>query len=146
MSFNGILKKKSYRVVNLMSDGECDEGSNWEAILFAAHHGLSNLVNIIDYNKLQSIYSIEKTLSLEPLCEKWQSFGWNVIEINGHDHDEISASIDSAFKSRTKPTCIIANTVKCKGVSFMENNSLWHYRSPQGDEYKSALEEINKEK
>ena len=146
MSFNGILKKKSYRVVNLMSDGECDEGSNWEAILFAAHHDLSNLVNIIDYNKLQSIYSIEKTLSLEPLCEKWQSFGWNVIEINGHDHDEISASIDSAFKSRTKPTCIIANTVKGKGVSFMENNSLWHYRSPQGDEYKSALEEINKEK
>jgi len=125
-----------------MSDGECDEGSNWEAVLFAAHHELDNLVVIIDRNKLQSINSTEDTLSLEPFAKKWMAFNWNVVEIDGHDHQEIF----NACRSQPSggPLCIIANTIKGKGVSFMENNVLWHYRSPKGDEYNAAMIELEK--
>lgn len=138
----GKLNRKRYKVVNLMSDGECDEGSNWEAILFASHHRLANLVNIVDYNKLQSIHSTEKTLALEPFAMKWNAFGWKVLEIDGHNHSEIEDAVSIAFSAKDRPTCIIAHTVKGKGVSFMENNSLWHYRSPQGTEYDNAIQEI----
>ena len=121
-----------------MSDGECDEGSNWEAALFASHHKLSNLVNIVDYNKLQSLDTTESTLALEPFKDKWDSFGWNTLEINGHCHEEIFSVLTSVSKD---PTCIIAHTTKGKGVSFMENSVLWHYRSPQGEEFKKAISE-----
>lgn len=144
MSYASRLNKAKYKVVNLMSDGECDEGSNWEAILFAAHHKLTNLVNIVDYNKLQSIHSIENTLGLEPFRLKWEAFGWHVIEVDGHDHSELKDAFDNSFKAKHKPTCIIAHTIKGKGVSFMENNALWHYRSPQGEEFKLAIQEINR--
>tara|TARA_B100002019_G_C21224220_1_gene576462 strand:+ start:442 stop:1251 length:810 start_codon:yes stop_codon:yes gene_type:complete len=144
MALHAKLNNKRFRVINLMSDGECDEGSNWEAILFAAHHKLKQLINIVDYNKLQSIYSTEKTLALEPFVDKWRAFGWEVYEVDGHDHQEIDASLSKAFLSKNKPTCIIAHTVKGKGVSFMEGNSLWHYRSPQDKEYIDAINEINK--
>ncbi|MEY8241382.1 MAG: transketolase [Cycloclasticus sp.] len=139
MSF--ALKQGSQsRVVCLLGDGECDEGSNWEAALFAAHHGLSNLTAIVDYNKLQSIRSVNETLRLEPFREKWEAFGWFVCEIDGHNHDEILKALEA--DSGSKPKIILAHTIKGKGVSFMENSVLWHYRSPQGEEKASALEEV----
>ena len=144
MALAAKVNRKKHRVFSLLSDGECNEGSNWEAILFAAHHKLDNLTVIIDRNRLQSIYSTEDTLALEPFAEKWKSFGWDVIEIDGHNHNEIFQSSKKKDNLAGKPICIIANTIKGKGVSFMENNTLWHYRSPQGDEYKLAMEELKK--
>tara|TARA_B100001758_G_C18408476_1_gene613903 strand:- start:1075 stop:1878 length:804 start_codon:yes stop_codon:yes gene_type:complete len=140
MAYEAKLKNKKHRVFVLLSDGECDEGSNWEAFLFAGHHRLSNLVAIVDYNKLQSLKSIEETLGLEPFIEKLNAFGWNTIEINGHNHNEILNALN--FRNDDKPTFVLANTIKGKGVSFMENQVLWHYRSPQGEEYEKAIKEI----
>jgi transketolase len=144
MALAAKINKKKYRVFVLLSDGECDEGSNWEAILFAAHHKLNNLVVIVDRNRLQSINSTEETLALEPFGDKWKSFNWDLIEINGHNHNEILKSCKNENNSKSKPLCVIANTTKGKGVSFMENSTLWHYRSPQGEEYKLAIEELEK--
>jgi len=134
------INKHSHKVYVLMSDGECDEGSNWEAALFAPHHKLDNLVVIIDRNKLQSIHSTEDTLGLEPFVDKWQAFGWNVIEVDGHSHEQLLSACESNVVG--KPLCIVANTTKGKGVSFMENQVLWHYRSPQGEEYDAAINEL----
>ena len=142
MALSAKLDEQSHRVFNLMSDGECDEGSNWEAILFAPHHNLINLVNIVDYNKLQSILSTHETLNLEPFRDKWLSFGWEVIEVNGHNHSALLKALKTPKSRPKKPLCIIAHTIKGKGVSFMENNNLWHYRSPQGDEYLEAKKEL----
>ena len=144
MALAAKINKNKHRVVVLMSDGECDEGSNWEAILFAAHHKLNNLVVIIDRNRLQSIHSTEDTLSLEPFPDKWKSFGWEVVEVDGHNHEEIFNACSNIDTPQNKPLCVIANTTKGKNVSFMENNVLWHYRSPQGDEYKAAMLELEK--
>ncbi len=130
------------KVFNLMSDGELDEGSNWEAILFAGHHRLSNLINIIDYNKIQSIKSIKETLNLEPLKKKWESFGWKVIEVNGHDHKKIFRILKKTITK--KPLCVICHTIKGKGVDFMEKNNLWHYRTARGDEFQKAKIQISK--
>ena len=141
MALSAKIDQKKHKIFVLMSDGECDEGSNWEAILFAAHHKLNNLIAIVDRNMLQSINSTEDTLSLEPFAEKWTAFGWNVDEVDGHNHENILRSLNNN-KASEKPLCIIAKTTKGKGVSFMENNTLWHYRSPQGEEYESALEEL----
>ena len=125
-----------------MSDGECDEGSNWEAALFASHHKLENLIAIVDYNKLQSIKTIEETLGLEPFLDKWKSFGWEVKEVNGHNHKDLVDALSFDTNIKSKPKCIIAHTIKGYGVSFMENKVLWHYRSPQGEEYKQAISEL----
>jgi len=144
MALNAKLNKNSHRVFVVMSDGECDEGSNWEAIMFAGHHKLDNLVAIIDRNKLQSIHSTESTLNLEPFLEKWQVFGWGAVEIDGHDHDALREAIDGEVVE-SKPRCVIAHTVKGKGVSFMENSVLWHYRSPQGEEFEQARKELSEE-
>ena len=138
------INKKKYRVFVLLSDGECDEGSNWEAILFAAHHKLDNLVVVVDRNRLQSINSTEDTLALEPFYDKWKSFGWDAVNIDGHNHNEIFKSCKKENISQNKPLCVIANTTKGKNVSFMENNTLWHYRSPQKEEYRLAMEELEK--
>ena len=135
------LKNIKSKVFCLMSDGELDEGSNWEAFLSAAHNNLNNLVAIIDRNRLQSIEDTETTLMLEPLKEKFLSFNWNVKIINGHDHEEIYNSLK--HDDTKKPTIVIANTVKGKGVSFMENNVLWHYKSPTKDEVIRAKGELN---
>ena len=140
MALAAKINNKSHKVYVLMSDGECDEGSNWEAALFAPHHKLDNLVVIIDRNKLQSIHSTEDTLGLEPFVDKWQAFGWNVIEVDGHNHEQLLSACGS--KVVGKPLCIVANTIKGKGVSFMENQVLWHYRSPQGEEYDAAINEL----
>jgi transketolase len=142
MALAAKINNYKHRIFVLMSDGECDEGSNWEAILFSAHHRLNNLVVIIDRNRFQSIHSTEDTLALEPFAKKWESFGWDVSEIDGHNHKEIFKICSK--KNYERPLCVIANTVKGKNVSFMENNVLWHYRSPQGNEYEAAMAELKK--
>lgn len=139
---HALKKYKPVRVFNLMSDGEINEGSNWEAIMFASHFKLNNLVNIIDYNKLQSIKSIKKTMNLEPLKKKWMSFGWKVLEIDGHNHRQIYSALKK--KNISKPLCVIAHTIKGKGVNFMENNNLWHYRTAKGKEFETAFNQLSK--
>jgi transketolase len=139
MAFNLRRLGGDQRVFVVLSDGECDEGSTWEAAMFAAHHGLGNLRAVIDYNKLQSLGRVSDTINLEPLAAKWRAFGWNALRIDGHDHGALRA----AFAHRAdRPTCIVADTVKGRGVSFMENEVLWHYRAPRGEEYVAAMREL----
>ncbi|MBI4282092.1 MAG: transketolase [Chloroflexi bacterium] len=142
MALVGKRANASYRVFTLLSDGECDEGSNWEAALFAGHHRLDNLVAIVDYNKIQSLGRVEEVLNLEPLRAKWEAFRWAVREIDGHDFAAIEAALSNVPIEEGKPSCIIAHTVKGKGVSFMENNLLWHYRPPDATEYRQASAEL----
>lgn len=142
-----VVKKenKNHRVFCILGDGECNEGSVWEAIMFANQYELSNLVAIIDRNKMQSLDFCENTIKLDPLKNKFENFGWNVIEIDGHNHEELVKSLKKANIS--KPTMIIANTIKGKGISFMENNILWHYRFPHnGWEYDQAITELHRAK
>lgn len=141
MAYAAALDKRTHRVVVLLSDGECDEGSNWEAILFAGHHKLGGLLAIVDYNKIQSLRSVEDTLALEPFADKWRAFGWDVVEIDGHDHDGIRNAV-AAVDAPGAPRCVIAHTVKGKGVSFMEGSVLWHYRTARGDELAAAEQEL----
>ncbi len=134
--------KKFYRVFVLLSDGDCDEGSTWEAIMLAYHHGLDNLVAIVDYNKLQAMGYTKNILELEPLAMKWAAFGWRVKEIDGHDHNQIERALGCIpFESR-RPSCLIAHTIKGKGVSFMENQVAWHYKYPDDEAQHQALEEL----
>lgn len=142
MAYGAKLDGHSHRIFVLMSDGECDEGSNWEAILFAAHHRLDNLTVIIDYNKIQSLKPVDETIRLEPFADKWRCFGWGVLEIDGHDHDAISEACKSLPVETDKPSCIIAHTIKGKGVSFMEDTVLWHYRTARDEEFEKALREL----
>ena len=132
----------SWRTFVLMSDGELGEGSNWEAFMFAAHHQLDNLVAIIDYNKLQSLTTVDKTLRIEPLADKLIAFGWQVREIDGHDHEQLANNLHAVPWETNKPTALICHTTKGKGVSFMENSVEWHYRSPSQQQLESALAEI----
>jgi transketolase len=131
-----------WRVFVVMSDGECDEGSNWEAILFAGHHGLENLVAIIDYNKIQSLDLVEKTLKLEPLADKLRAFGWSVREVDGHDVHALGEALEAVPFENGKPSVLIAHTIKGKGVSWMEGKVLWHYRAPSPEELEKALAEV----
>lgn len=133
-------KKKNIggRVFIVMSDGECDEGTTWESALLAYQFKLDNLFVVIDRNGIQSLSKTEDTLQLEPLAEKWKAFNWEVETIDGHSHSQI----ESAFNSLSGPKCIIANTTKGKGVSFMEDSVLWHYRPPSDVELEAALNEI----
>jgi transketolase len=133
---------KAYRVFVLLSDGECDEGSTWEPALFAPHHKLDNLVAIVDYNKIQSLGTVQEVMDLEPLADKWRAFGWAVREIDGHNMLEIEEALTQTSYSPGRPSCLIAHTVKGKGVSFMEDRLLWHYRWPQGEEFEAALAEL----
>ena len=135
------ILNKNGKVFVLLSDGELNEGSNWESLLFISHHNLNNLVIIIDYNKIQSLDFVNKTLKLQPLKKKFTSFGCKVLEINGHNHKEIFNSLKN---SSNRPLVIIANTIKGKGISFMENKVLWHYKPPNDHELKLGLEELNK--
>jgi transketolase len=131
---------KDSQVIVVCSDGELNEGTTWESALLAAHHKLGNLTMIVDRNGIQSIGRTEDTLALEPLFEKWDSFGWEVIEVDGHDSGLILKAIESSPQS--KPRVIIARTVKGKGVSFMENNNLWHYRPPNQEQLAEALQDV----
>ena len=125
----------------LLSDGECDEGSNWESALIASHLELDNLKVIIDRNSLQSLKSTEDTIRLEPLADKWKAFGWSVDTLDGHDHEAIEAFLKT---KSTSPSVAIAKTIKGYGVSFMENSIEWHYRSPNDLELNLAIEEIER--
>ena len=142
MALAGKRDGRPYRVFALLSDGECDEGSTWEAMLFAGHHKLDNLVVIIDYNKIQSIDRVAEVLDLNPFAEKWSACRWSVREIDGHDLSEVECTLRQVPFLAGSPTCIIAHTVKGKGVSFMEDKLLWHYRSPSEEDLQKALAEL----
>lgn len=139
MAWRAKATSERWRTYVLLSDGECDEGSTWEAALFAAHHRLDSLVAVVDYNGLQSLTTTEDTLALEPFADKWRSFGWTVHEVDGHDHE----SLTQAMTDRgNRPVAVLARTRKGKGVSFMEDQVLWHYRSPDEEELAAALREL----
>jgi transketolase len=143
MAYGAGLRGEVWRTVVLLSDGEMDEGSNWEAILFAAHHALHRVWAIIDANGIQSLGSVDNVMKLEPLADKLRAFGWSVIEINGHDQHQIRSALDLDHPpSTSRPTAIIARTIKGKGISFMEGELQWHYRSPNKDLLEKALAEL----
>jgi transketolase len=121
-----------------MSDGECDEGTTWESAMIANHHSLDNLIVIIDRNRIQSLTLTEKTLKLEPFEDKWKAFGWETRIENGHDYETLL----KAFDKSSKPLCVIAETTKGKGVDFMENSVLWHYKSPAEEDVTRALSQL----
>ncbi len=132
----------SQRVYCILSDGELDEGSNWEAILFAAHHQLDNLTAIVDRNGQQGFGKTEEIIRLEPVGGKWSSFGWAVEELDGHDHGALAGALNSAKARKNQPTVLIAHTIKGKGVSYMEGTLDWHYKSPTSELLEKALAEI----
>ena len=133
---------RRHRLWVMVSDGECDEGSTWEPALFAPHHRLDNLVVIVDYNKIQSLGRVEEVIDLAPLGEKWRAFGWGVREIDGHDLPAIEEAFAAVPFLAGRPSCVVAHTVKGKGVSFMEDKLLWHYRAPLGELLPAALAEL----
>jgi transketolase len=145
LALAGKMDGCRYRVFAMLSDGECDEGSTWEAALFAGHHRLDNLIAIVDYNKIQSLGTVKEVLDLEPFAEKWSAFGWGVREIDGHNLAQIEETLATVPAVANKPTCVVAHTVKGKGVSFMENKVLWHYRSPDREEMSKAMVELGAE-
>ena len=134
------LDGKNYRVFALLGDGECQEGEVWEAAMAAAHHRASNLTAIIDRNRIQNDRFTDEVMTLEPLADRWRDFGWNVITCDGHEHADVLRALNTAGEGG--PTAIIANTVKGKGVSFMENNPGFHGRAPTAEEYEAALKEL----
>lgn len=140
----GKLAGRCGRVFVCLGDGEMDEGSNWEALLFAAHHRLDNLVAIIDANNLQSLATIQETLALEPLGVKIKAFGCGYAEIDGHDHRQILETLSALPLSPDKPNVVVARTIKGKGVGFMENKVEWHYRSPNSELLLQALADVEK--
>lgn len=138
--------RKSFRSFVVMGDGECNEGSVWEAAEFANHYKLDNLVAIVDHNHMQSLDYCNNTLEVN-MAKRWGGFGWNVIEVDGHNHDELRNAFNDTSNSEHKPTVVIAHTVKGKGISFMEMDILWHYRFPHdGWEYNCAVNELHKTK
>lgn len=142
MALAAKMDKKDYQVFILLGDGECQEGSVWEAAMFAPQHKLDNLTTIIDYNKFQALDRLDNIVSLEPLVDKWKAFGWEVKEVDGHNIDQLQEVFDSIPFAANKPNLIIAHTTKGKGISFMENVSIWHYRLPNEEEMKIACEEL----
>lgn len=131
------------RVFVVLSDGECDEGSTWEAALFAGHHRLGELIAIIDHNKVQSFGTVPEVLDLHPFAAKWQACRWAVEEVDGHNVDHLLVAFDSALKRRDQPTVILAHTIKGRGVGFMENELLWHYRNVNDEQLSRALAEVD---
>jgi transketolase len=142
MALAGQRDGRPYRVFALLSDGECDEGSIWEAILFAPHHRLDNLIALVDYNKIQSFGTVKEVLDLEPFAAKWGACGWAVREIDGHDIEQILTTLQGVPFEPGRPSCVIAHTIKGKGVSFMQDNLEWHYRSPDAGQLGQALAEL----
>ena len=140
------LQKSSRRVIVLASDAECNSGSLWEAIMFASHHCLSNLIAVVDLNGQQALSYTDQVINLTPLAEKWDAFGWDTHEVDGHDVQAITETIAGLNKSVGKPHAIIAHTLFGKGVSFMENRIKWHYWTMSDEEYLLALDEIQEGK
>ena len=144
MALGAKMDGASWRTYVVMGDGECDEGSVWESALQAAQYRLERLIAVVDYNHMQSLGTVDETLRLEPFEQKWKDFGWNAISVDGHDTEALKNAFARAKENAgsRKPTVILAHTVKGKGISFMENDILWHYRTPQGEEYEAALKEL----
>ena len=142
IALSGKISGEGYKVYTALGDGEIEEGQVWEAAMFAAHYKLNNLVAFIDFNGLQIDGDITKVMNPTPIDKKFESFGWNVLVIDGHDFDQIEEAVAKAEKS-DRPTAIIAKTVKGKGVSFMENNASWHGNAPKEDQYNQAVSELN---
>tara|TARA_R110000824_G_scaffold366730_3_gene555798 strand:- start:60465 stop:61307 length:843 start_codon:yes stop_codon:yes gene_type:complete len=142
MALAGRIKEQDYRVYALMSDGECNEGSVWEAAMFAAAQKLENLCIIVDYNKWQATARSDETLALAPLREKWEAFGWDAVEIDGHDIAAVARHMTNVPNGSGKPVAIIAHTIKGKGVSFMEDDNNWHYRAPTAEEVALSHKEL----
>ena len=144
MAMAAKMKGETHRVYCIIGDGECDEGAVWESALIAHQYKLDNFIVTIDFNKIQSLAPVEETIALEPMDEKWRSFGWHVIRVDGHDHAALRRAYGEARAAMGggKPIVVIADTVKGKGVSFMENTVLWHYRTARGEEYDAALKEL----
>lgn len=142
VGLGGLRAGRSFRVYALLGDGECNEGQVWEGFMFGARHGLSNVTAIIDYNKYQSDDLCENVAGLAPLADKIRAFGWNAVEIDGHDFGQIEAALTLAREKCRRPTCLVAHTVKGKGISFMENVPKWHGSlAPAGEERACALRE-----
>ena len=148
MAMAAKMNHENHRVFCIIGDGECDEGAIWESALIASQFQLDNFIVTVDFNKIQSITSVENTIRLEPLDQKWASFGWHVIRIDGHDHEALHRAYAEALNARGggKPIAIIADTIKGKGVSFMEGDVLWHYRTARGEEYDNAVKELEAQK
>lgn len=141
----GKLDKKDYRVFVLLGDGECQEGSVWETAMFAPQHHLDNLIAIIDYNKFQALDRLDNIVSLEPLADKWKAFGWAVKEVDGNNVLQLVDIFKKIPFVKSKPSLIIANNIKGKGISFMENTAIWHFRLPNKEEMKIACQELGVE-
>ena len=142
MALAGKMDNAPYRVYAVLGDGELEEGQVWEAAMFAAHYKLDNLCAFVDNNGLQIDGNIDDVMSPNPIADKWRAFGWHVMEIDGHNIDEIFAALDEAKTVKGKPTMVVAHTVKGKGVSFMENQAGWHGAAPKLDEKDRALAEL----
>jgi transketolase len=143
LSLSGKIDRKDFCTVVLLGDGECYEGSVWEAALFAAHHELNKLTAIIDYNGLSATDFTKNIIRQEPVEDKWKAFGWNTVSINGHSFAEILHVLKDIHGSKSnKPLAVVAHTIKGKGVSFMENKISWHHGAPRGDELKVARREL----
>jgi len=143
MALSGRLSNKDYRVYVMLGDGEIQEGMVWEAFMFAGHHKLDNLCAIIDNNNLQIDGDVRQIINIHPIKEKLQAFHWHIIEIDGHDYNQIISAFEEAKNTKGKPTCIIAHTIKGKGVSFMENNFKWHGVAPNKEQYEKAMAELS---
>ena len=142
MAIAGHMDNADYRVFVVTGDGEQQEGSNWEAGMAAGHRKLSNLTLIIDRNRLQQGAKVEDTNTLEPLADKWRAFGWEVVEVDGHDVGQLHDVLAAPVGSREKPLCVIAHTIKGRGISFMENEVKWHHGIPNRAQYEQALKEL----
>lgn len=142
MTIAGQIDAADYRVFVVTGDGEQQEGSNWEAGMTAGHRHLANLTLIIDRNRLQQGASVEETNTLEPLGDKWRAFGWEVVDVDGHDVGALHAVLSAPVGERKKPLCVIAHTIKGRGISFMENEVKWHHGIPNADQYAVALKEL----
>lgn len=142
MAIAGKNDGLTYRVFVILGDGECNEGSVWETAMSASHLKLDNLIAIIDYNKIQAFGNVKDVLDMEPFAKKWESFGWGVKEIDGHNIQEIIEALSKVPFKKGAPSVVIAHTIKGKGVSFMENELLWHYKSPNEKEFKAARTEL----
>ena len=143
MAISAKIQKKNFNIYALLSDGECNEGTIWEGALLAPKLKLDNFIGIIDYNKWQATGRTKDIMNIEPFVDKWQSFGWHCQENNGHNFDEIHEAFLNAHRSVSKPSMIIANTIKGKGISFMEDDNNWHYRTPNNHELECALAELS---
>jgi len=142
MALSAKIDKKDYKVFTLLGDGEVQEGIVWEAAMFAAHYKLDNLIAFLDHNGLQIDGKNKDIMDIEPIDEKFEAFGWNVLKIDGHNIDEIVKAIAKARETKGRPTMIIAKTIKGKGVSFMEDQAGWHGKAPSEEEMKEALSEL----